>query len=96
MDQRRLEQALLVNLETWIEHVEEIERHADFGNKTRALHLVRNMKQAHMAITRLMSSPLPLHHPCSGCPIAKGMQTTDYYGNPKHGDLHHVESAEPQ
>lgn len=53
----RLQRALLVNLDIWIENVEEIVTHANPGNKARGLHLLRNMMQAKMAIRRMLDEP---------------------------------------
>jgi hypothetical protein len=43
-------------MQTWMENVEEIAEHAHpiTGNKARALHLLRNMKQAELAIKRML------------------------------------------
>ena len=53
----RLQRALLINLEIWIENVEEIAAEARPGNKARALGLLRNMMQAQMAIRRMLDEP---------------------------------------
>lgn len=53
LEPERLVAALLSNLDSWIEAVEEIHDNATVGNKRRAIHLQRNMLQARQALIRL-------------------------------------------
>jgi hypothetical protein len=50
----RVRRALLSNMRDWMESVEEIAQDAHPGNKSRALHLLRNMKQAELTIRRML------------------------------------------
>lgn len=55
----RITRAIMLNLDTWIQTVAEAEAAAIPGNKSRLLHLQRNMMQAKAALERLAKDAEP-------------------------------------
>jgi hypothetical protein len=50
---RRLVKAVLANIDNWTLRIEEIEAHANVGNKARALSLLRDMEMAKISLNRM-------------------------------------------
>ena len=51
----RISNAVLVNMDSWMDAIREIEAHAIPGNKVRCLALLRNMTQCQISLRRLIS-----------------------------------------